>query len=69
MNRIERGAVLSALRERAPRSLHLAELASRLGVPKKRRDEVLDVLDQLVEDGAAIEMPGLRFRARKRAEA
>ena len=65
MERIEREAVMQALRERAPRSQHVAELCGQLKVPKARRDEVLDALDELVSLGMVTEMPGLRFRVRR----
>ncbi|MEM1417563.1 MAG: VacB/RNase II family 3'-5' exoribonuclease [Myxococcota bacterium] len=50
---------LLALRKRA---MHLGEITARLGVPGERRDEVLDLLEALVEDGEVTELPGNRFR-------
>jgi ribonuclease R len=64
---IGREAVLSALAERAPRAMHLMEVVSALDIPKSRRDEVRDVLEQLKGLGMAREMPGNRFRLDKRA--
>lgn len=62
---IERESVMGALRERAPRALHVAEICARVGIPKSRRDEMLDVLDQLTTLGLVTEMPGHRFRAKR----
>jgi ribonuclease R len=62
---ISRGPVYDALRAHGPRALHLAEICSRLDVDKARRDDVLDVLDELIGLGLVREMPGLRFRAIK----
>ncbi|MEM9067643.1 MAG: VacB/RNase II family 3'-5' exoribonuclease [Myxococcota bacterium] len=56
---------MDALRERAPRALHVAELCKRIGVAKSRRDEVLDVLDALNSLGLVTEMPGNRYRAKR----
>lgn len=66
---IGREAVLSALRERAPRAVHLMEVVSALNLPKSRRDDVRDVLEQLKGLGMAREMPGNRFRLNKRVPA
>jgi len=60
---------MEALRQRAPRALHVAEICGRMGVAKSRRDEVLDVLDELVSLSLVSEMPGHRFRMRKHAPA
>lgn len=62
MTSIKRGAVLAALREKAPRALHLAELCTRLQISKSRMDEVAAVLDQLVGTSDVTEMPGRRYR-------
>jgi len=62
---ISRGPVYDALRAHGPRALHLAEICGRLDVAKSRRDEVLDILDELIGLGLVREMPGLRFRAIK----
>ncbi len=56
---------MDALRENAPRAQHVAELCGRMKVSKKRKDEVLDALDELVKLGMVTEMPGLRFRVRR----
>ncbi|MDH5492053.1 MAG: VacB/RNase II family 3'-5' exoribonuclease, partial [Myxococcales bacterium] len=58
-----------ALRERAPRALHVTEICVRLGVPKHDRDAVLDVLDGLAALGLVKQMPGTRFRISKRRNA
>ena len=62
MQKIGREAVLNVLRERAPRTIHLMEVVAALGVPKKARDDVRDVLEALRGLGLAQEMPGQRFR-------
>ncbi|MEC7519875.1 MAG: ribonuclease R [Myxococcota bacterium] len=59
---IGRNSVLKALRERAPKAMHLMEVVASLKVPKSRRDEVRDVLDELRGLGMVKEMPGNRFR-------
>lgn len=59
--------ILEALREHAPRSMHLAEVCVVIGVPKQERDHVRDTLMDLVSDGIVDEMPGNRFRLRKKA--
>lgn len=64
---IGREAVLTALAERAPRAVHLMEVVGALDLPKSRRDEVRDLLEQLKGLGMAREMPGNRFRLEKRA--
>ncbi len=56
---------MEALREHAPRAQHVAELCGRMKISKKRKDEVLDALDELVKLGMVTEMPGLRFRIRR----
>ena len=60
--KIGRNSVLKALRERAPKAMHLMEVVASLKVPKSRRDEVRDVLDELRGLGMVKEMPGYRFR-------
>ena len=66
-NKIRREVVLEALRARAPRAAHVAEICLDVGVDKRNRDGVLDVLEELVGFGLAKEMPGQRFRAIKAA--
>src|SRR5688500_8467976 len=63
---IGREAVLKALQERAPRSMHLMEVVGALELPKTRKSDVLDVLEELKELGMAREMPGHRFRLNDR---
>ena len=60
---------MEALRANAPRAQHVAELCGRMDIPKKRKDEVLDALDELVKLGMVTEMPGLRFRVRRQRPA
>ena len=64
MKSIEPEAVLEALRARSPRALHVSELCKHLRVAKSRRDDVLDVLDELASLGLINEMPGNRYRAK-----
>ncbi|RLB49397.1 MAG: ribonuclease R [Deltaproteobacteria bacterium] len=64
-SRIDKDAVLSVLRDRAPRGVHHGEVLGALDAPKKDRDYVLDLLEDLVEHGLAKQMPGRRFRAVK----
>lgn len=59
---IGRETVLGALKNRAPKSMHLMEVVAALSLPKKRRDDVRDVLDELTGLGMATQMPGNRFR-------
>jgi ribonuclease R len=63
--RIDKDAVLSVLRDRAPRGVHHGEVVSALGAPRKDRDFILDLLEQLSSLGLARQMPGRRFRAVK----
>ncbi|MEM6961071.1 MAG: VacB/RNase II family 3'-5' exoribonuclease, partial [Myxococcota bacterium] len=65
MNAVSPEAVLSALRSRAPRSIHFGELLSMLGLAKENRDSILAVLDQLETAGTIKQLPGLRFRVAK----
>ena len=44
MKKIEREAVMEALRAQAPRAQHVAELCGHLNIPKSQKDEVLDAL-------------------------
>ncbi len=67
MNRIDRDALLEVVRAHAPRSLHAAEICSRLGLDKRDLDLVLGGLDNLVSLGLVKEMPGRRFRISKEA--
>jgi ribonuclease R len=53
--------VLAALRERAPRAVHVGELAQRLDA-KDRRADIEEMLALLAEDGLVKELPGGRFR-------
>lgn len=62
---IGRESVLGALKERAPKSMHLMEVVAALSLPKQRRDDVRDVLDELTGLGMATQMPGNRFRLAK----
>ncbi|MFK7989071.1 MAG: ribonuclease R [Sandaracinaceae bacterium] len=62
---IGRESVLEALRQRAPKSMHLMEVVSALSIPKSNRDDVRDALLRLTEEGVAKEMPGNRFRLNK----
>ncbi len=64
MKAIEPEAVMEALRARSPRALHATELCRHVGVAKSRRDEMLDVLDELASLGLVSEMPGNRYRAK-----
>lgn len=64
MKAIEPEAVMEALRARSPRALHVSELCKHVGVAKSRRDEMLDVLDELASLGLINEMPGNRYRAK-----
>ncbi|MGF1469506.1 MAG: hypothetical protein ACFCGT_25575, partial [Sandaracinaceae bacterium] len=59
---IGREEVLAVLSSRAPRAMHLMEVVQRLGVDKARRDDVLDVLEELSGRGLGTQMPGQRFR-------
>ncbi|MFO0694840.1 MAG: VacB/RNase II family 3'-5' exoribonuclease [Polyangiales bacterium] len=65
MRSIDTNDILDVLRERAPRALHVAEIASRLGLPKQEKDRVSAALDRMVEEGSATEMPGNRYRLPK----
>ena len=60
--RLTKDAVLDALRERAPGSMHLAEVCVSLGLPKQEREQVFDLLEELSELGLVKQMPGRRFR-------
>src|SRR5688500_12152911 len=62
MTDIQRDTVFEALRDRAPRALHLAEICAQLGIPKQRKEEVRETLDELRDLGLVREMPGQRFR-------
>ncbi|MDB4976833.1 MAG: 3-to-5 exoribonuclease RNase [Myxococcaceae bacterium] len=57
--------VYDVLRAQKNRSLHVMEIAARLGLDPSQRDEVRDLLDELKERGAVQELPGLRFRSVK----
>ena len=60
--KIGRDDVLSALKTRAPRAMHLMEVVGALKIAKRRADAVRDVLEELRDLGMAQEMPGNRFR-------
>ncbi len=62
MSRVDRESVMDALRDRAPRAMHLMEITGQIGLPKSRKEAVAHVLDQLIELGMVREMPGRRFR-------
>jgi ribonuclease R len=62
MKSIGREVVMQALRQHAPRAVHVAEVCRDIGVPKRARDEVRDVLSELVDLGMAKELPGGKFR-------
>lgn len=66
-NKIQREALIEALQEHAPRALHVAEICGRIGVAKSRKDEVLDELDDLRRMHLVTEMPGNRFRLKRRS--
>jgi ribonuclease R len=53
---------MDALRDRAPRAMHIMEITGQIGLPKSRKEAVAHVLDQLIELGMVREMPGRRFR-------
>lgn len=57
--------VYDVLKAQKNRSLHVMEIAARLGLDPTQRDEVRDLLDELKERGAVQELPGLRFRSIK----
>lgn len=59
---IERAPILDVLRKRGPRALHVAEICAFLGVPKWKRDSVLDVLEELASLRLVQQLPGNRFR-------
>src|SRR5262245_12848367 len=54
--------VLGALRAKAPRAMHASEVTQALAMPARRKNEVLEVLEELVARGQIREMPGQRFR-------
>ncbi|MFW5925942.1 MAG: ribonuclease R [Myxococcota bacterium] len=54
---------MRVLHDRKPRAMHANEVASKLGVAKRDRDQVRRQLDELVALGVAQEMPGGRFRS------
>lgn len=56
---------MDALRSRAPRAMHVAEICGRLGVEKTRLAEVEAALAVLTEAGTVSEMPGRRFRVKR----
>lgn len=56
---------MDALRSRAPRAMHVAEICGRLGVEKTRMAEVEAALAILTESGTVSEMPGRRFRVKR----
>ncbi len=62
INSKQREAILDALRERAPRAVHVSLLCSRAGIPRDERESVVAVLDAYVTEGKLSEMPGLRYR-------
>ncbi len=64
MTTIDRDAVWALLRKRG-RPLHVVEICTRLGHDKRMKAQMTDVLDRLVEDGLATEMPGNRYRTKK----
>jgi ribonuclease R len=65
MKKIEKEHVLSVLREREPRAIHVGEICARLGIPKSRTEQLVRVLEQLRQEGLAREMPGRRYRLEK----
>lgn len=62
-----RETVLAVLRDKAPRALHVGEIAAKLGTRSDERDEVVATLEALMVEGFAQEMPGGRYRYDKRA--
>ena len=62
---IEKDAVLAAVKDKAPRGVHVAEVCATINVPKQDRDRVLDVLEELAALGLVKQMPGNRFRIAK----
>ena len=62
---IEKDAVLAAVKDKAPRGVHVAEVCAAINVPKQDRDRVLDVLEELASLGLVKQMPGNRFRIAK----
>lgn len=62
---IDEETIFAALRERAPRAVHLGEICATLGVSPKQRDAVRDQLDRLRDLGLVKEMPGQRYRLSK----
>src|SRR5258706_1232190 len=54
--------VLGALRDRAPRTMHASEVTQALAMPARRKNEVLEVLEELRARGQVREMPGQRYR-------
>ena len=62
--KIDTDSILELLRKRK-RALHVSELIGKLGLPKKARDSVLNVLEELAAEGLIAELPGRRFRAKR----
>ncbi len=54
--------LIEALRERAPRAMHVGELLARAGMPKTQYDDAVDALERMCERGMVGELPGKRYR-------
>ena len=58
-----RARVLKALRKRKQRALHASEVRGRIGWDRTRHAEVLQLLDQLADQGLVSKLPGERYQA------
>ena len=61
---ISKDPVLELLRKKN-RAFHLTELVDKLGLPRKAKESVLDILEELASLGLITELPGRRFRAKR----
>ncbi|MEM9860988.1 MAG: ribonuclease R [Myxococcota bacterium] len=67
MTKLNPAAVTAALRERAPRPMHVSEIARRLQLAKRKRPELGALLEAMVADGRVEELEGRRYRAAGRS--
>ena len=60
--KIDKDPILELLRKKK-RALHVSELVGKLGLPRKAKDPLVQVLSELASLGLVAELPGSRYRA------
>lgn len=57
---------MQTLKRLKPRAVHVGELRGRIGLERDQHEALFNILESMAEEGLIVQMPGGRFRLRKR---